>query len=166
MQVREVAADEWSVVGWLWQAFRHDLAPVVDGFPYADGRYQHAALDGYPGPGKAGYLAWAPHPNDGEPAPVAFALVDGLEAEVRELAAFFVVTASRRVGTGRDFAAEVISRHPGPWKIAFQHENLAAGAFWRVVAADAFGERWVEERREVPGKPGVPADHWICSDPI
>ncbi|HET6152188.1 MAG TPA: GNAT family N-acetyltransferase [Marmoricola sp.] len=162
--VRAVADDEWPVVGWLWQAFKHDLAPIVSGFPYADGRYQHAVLDGYPGAGRTGYLAWEPHPNTGEQAPVAFALVDGLDDEVRDMAAFFVVPASRRVGTGRDFAAEVIARHPGPWQIAFQHENAAAGAFWRVVANDAFGERWTQDRREAPGKPEVPADHWILGE--
>ncbi|MFL6158796.1 MAG: hypothetical protein ACJ72D_22125 [Marmoricola sp.] len=32
----------------------------------ADGRYQQAQLDGYPAPGKVGYLACEPHPNSGE----------------------------------------------------------------------------------------------------
>jgi hypothetical protein len=39
-------------------------------------------------------------------------------------------------------------------------------AFWRRVAADLFGpegETWTEELRPVPGKPGVPPDHWIES---
>ncbi|MFL6061895.1 MAG: GNAT family N-acetyltransferase [Marmoricola sp.] len=161
--VREVADDEWSVVGWLWQAFKQDLAPIVDGFPYADGRYQHAELDTYPGPGRTGYLAWEPHPNTGESAPVAFALVDGLDEEVRHLAAFFVVPASRRVGTGSDVAAEVLARHPGPWKIAFQHDNTVAGAFWRRIAQQAWGTSWTETEVEVPDKPDVPPDHWIST---
>lgn len=159
--VREVADHEWSVVGWLWQAFKQDLAPVVNGFPYADGRYQHAELDTYPGTGKVGYLAWEPHPSTGEDAPVAFALVDGLGDDVRHLAAFFVIPASRRVGTGSDVAAEVLARHPGAWKIAFQHDNTAAGAFWRRVAQRAWGTGWNETEVEVPDKPDVPPDHWI-----
>lgn len=40
--VRPVAEDQWGIVAWLWQDFRHDLGTVVGGFPYADGRYQHA----------------------------------------------------------------------------------------------------------------------------
>jgi predicted acetyltransferase len=163
MTVRPVADDEWSVVAWLWQAFRHDLSEVVNGFPYADGRYRHTVLDTYPGPGKVGYLLWEAHPNTGEAAPVAFALVDGLDGDARELAAFFVVPATRRVGTGRDFAADVIARHPGPWRIAFQEENLGAGAFWRVVATDAFGPAWTEEQIPVPDRPDLPPDHWILS---
>ena len=38
--VRRVGEDEWQIVAWLWQCFRHDLALVVSGLPYADGRYQ------------------------------------------------------------------------------------------------------------------------------
>ena len=70
VEVRAVGDDEWPVVGWLWQDFRHDLAPVVNGFPYADGRYGHERLDEYPKGDGAGYLAWAPHPNTGQEAPV------------------------------------------------------------------------------------------------
>ncbi|WP_183407076.1 GNAT family N-acetyltransferase [Nocardioides marmorisolisilvae] len=164
MLVRQVAEDEWPVVAWLYQAFRHDLSPVVLGFPYADGRYRHSQLDDYPGPGKVGYVAWEPHPNTGEQSPVAFALVDGLDEEERELAAFFVVPATRRFGTGSELAADVIARHPGRWRVAFQHENVAAGKFWRSVAEACFGT-WTEERVRVPGRADAPDDHVIRSSP-
>jgi hypothetical protein len=62
VSVSAVADDQWPIVAWLWQDFRHDVAPAVHGFPYADGRYQHALLDTYPGPDRAGYLAWSPQP--------------------------------------------------------------------------------------------------------
>lgn len=45
----------------------------------------------------------------------------------------------------------------------FQHDNLAAAAFWRRVAADLWGGAWVETEEPVPGKPGIPPDHWIRS---
>jgi len=61
--IRPVGDDEWELVAWLWQAYRSDLAPIVRGLPYADGRYAHGPLDGYPGPDRAAYLAWQPHPN-------------------------------------------------------------------------------------------------------
>jgi predicted acetyltransferase len=168
-QVLPVAADQWSIVGWLWQDFRHDLGPVVNGFPYADGRYQHEWLDAYPAPDRCGYLAWAPHPNTNQDAPIAFALVRGLEpdpevrADERVMQAFFVVPAARRGGTGRRFALDVIGRHDGRWAIPFQRDNAAAGPFWRRVATDAWGEAWTETAEPVPGKPDVPPDHWIRS---
>ncbi|PKQ59276.1 hypothetical protein B5566_04380 [Mycobacterium sp. MHSD3] len=159
--LRPVADGQWSVVTWLWQDFRHDLGVIVDGFPYADGRYQHALLDRYPGPGRVGYLAWQPHPNTCENAPVAFALVSGLDADRSALDAFFVVPAARRHGLGLRLATEILVRHPGAWKIGFQENNLIAGAFWRRVAVAAWGNAWCETTENVPGKPDAPPDHWI-----
>lgn len=161
-RVSPVQDGQWSVVAWLWQAFRQDLAGVVSGLPYADGRYQAAPLDHYPSPNATGYLAWRPHPNTGEEAPIGFVLVDGLRDERRSLAALWVATVARRGGVGRTLAADVLARHAGPWSIGFQHDNVTAAAFWRVVADEAFGPGgWVEVRRPVPGRPQVPADHFI-----
>jgi len=163
LDYRPVEADEWPIVAWLWQCFRHDLATVVDGFPYADGRYRHEWLDDYPGPGRAGYLCWGTHANTGEDAPIAFALVKGLGSERQALQAFFVVPAARRSGVGRGFARFVLDGHPGAWEIAFQEENHAAARFWRSVADECFGADWVEAAEAVPDKPHVPPDHWIRS---
>jgi predicted acetyltransferase len=162
VDVRRVAPAEWDVVGWLWQAFRNDLAAVVgQSFPHADGRYQHEHLDAYPGPGRAGWLAWAPHPRLGVPAPVGFALVDAIGTPEQSLAEFFIVPAARRGGTGRRLASHVLAQHPAPWTVAFQHDNGAAGHFWRAVFTRTFGDGWVETEEAVPGKPDVPPDHWI-----
>jgi predicted acetyltransferase len=164
-RVRPVDDDQWDIVAWLWQDFRHDMASIVNGFPYADGRYRHEWLDEYPGPGRVGYLAWAPHPNTGELAPVAFALVKGLDTERHALASFFVVPAARRGGLGTLVALEVLGRHPGAWEIAFQEDNHAAGRFWRLVADQALGD-WTEEAVPVPDRPDVPPDHWIRGDSL
>lgn len=161
MTVRSVADDQWEIVAWLWQAFKHDLSPIVQALPYADGRYQHGDLDGYPGSDRAGYLAWAPHPKTLEEAPVAFALVDGLGGERRSLAALFVVPLARRSGVGRALAVNAIRRHPGPWAVGFQHDNAEAGQFWRSVATEVWGQDWAETRDPVRGLPDVPADHFI-----
>ena len=70
----------------------------------------------------------------------------------------------RASGVGRLLALDVVGRHEAPWTVAFQHDNPAAGRFWRRIAEEAFGpDGWREERREVPGVPGAPADHWIDS---
>lgn len=160
--VRPVRDDEWGVVAWLWQCFRHDLAPIVSGLPYADGRYQTRGLPEHESDDVAGYLAWRAHPKNGEPAPVGFALVDGLTGARRSLAAMWVAPVVRREGLGRRLALDVIGRHVGPWSVAFQHDNVEAGRFWRRVADEAFGRgAWREEERRVPEVPGAPPDHWI-----
>ena len=28
-----VGPDDWEVIAWLWQAYRHDLAPIVGAYP-------------------------------------------------------------------------------------------------------------------------------------
>lgn len=161
MIVRPVADHEWEIVSWLWQDFRHDLGTVVGGFPYADGRYQHAWLDEYPRVDGVGYLVWRPHPQTGEEAPVAFATVRGVGSGACTMQSFFVVPAARRDGLGRRFALDVLARHPGAWAIPFQGGNDRAAAFWRVVATEVWGETWTETVEPVPGKPAVAPDHWI-----
>lgn len=156
-----VAQGQWDIIAWLWQAYRHDLATVVNGLPYADGRYQHRQLSRLPSAGSAGYIAWRPHPDTGADAPIGFAIVDGLDGDRRSVAAFWIAPAARRDGVGRTVALDVLARHPGPWTITFQHDNTAAGAFWRRTASEAFGDRWSEEERPVPGRPRTPPDHWI-----
>ncbi len=164
-QVRRVGDEQWVIVAWLWQAYRHDLADVVHGLPYADGRYQAARLKTYPSSDAVGYLAWRSHPNTGEDAPIAFAVEEGLDGERRTIEGFWVATTARREGVGRTFALDVLSRHKGPWTIAFQHDNVGASIFWRRVADLAFGAgRWTEESHPVPGLPDVPPDHFIKSD--
>lgn len=164
VHVRPVLDDEWAIVAWLWQAYRNDLAVVVNGLPYADGRYQKARLMKYPSLDVAGYLAWRAHPKTGEEAPIAFAVVEGLEGDRRSIEGFWVAPALRREGIGRQFALDILSRHDGPWTIVFQHDNFGALQFWRNVAECAFGSgRWSEEERAVPGLPDVPPDHYIFS---
>ena len=163
MQVRPVHDDQWSIVEWMWQAYRNDLAHLLVGsFPWSDGRYKHVPLDAHPGSADhAGFLAWHPHPQQGEDAPVGFALVDGIGGDHRSITGFWMVPGARRSGWGSDLALDVIARYRAPWTIAFQHDNVGAGHFWRRVATAAWGDGWTEEQRAVPGKPEVPPDHWI-----
>jgi predicted acetyltransferase len=164
LDVRPVGSAEWPVLGWLWQCFRHDLALVVGGLPYPDGRYQTRGLPVARDPDVAAYLAWAPHPRTGERSPVGFAVVDGLTGPRRSIAALWVAPVVRSSGVGRLMALDALRRHDGPWTVAFQHDNAPAGRFWRRFADEAFGpEGWREEQREVPGVPHAPADHWIDS---
>jgi predicted acetyltransferase len=159
-----VADDQWPIVAWLWQLFRHDLATIVNGLPYADGRYQTGPLERFPSDDGMGYLAWRAHPKTGEDAPVGFALIDGLTGDRRSVPGFWVAPVLRREGIGRRLAVEALSRHDGPWSIGFQHDNPRAGTFWREVADIVFGPgRWSEEQRPVPGRPDVPPDHFIES---
>lgn len=162
MSIAPVADHEWAVVGWLWQAYREDVAELVDGLPYADGRYQYGELAPFPSADAAGYLGWRPHPRTGEQAPVGFALVSGLLGPRYSMTAFWVAPAARRTGVGFALARHAVAAHPGPWTIAFQHDNRAAAGLWRKVADDSFGVGgWVETERPVVRAPWASPDHWI-----
>ena len=162
--LRPVRADQWGVVAWLWQAFRQDLSSVVGGLPYSDGRYGAAPLRDFPSRDGAGHLAWRPHPNTGEDAPVAFALVSGLQADHRSVAAFWVAPPLRRTGLGTAVALALLEQHAGPWEVGFQHDDPSAGRFRRRIADAASGPgAWTETEAPVPHRPLVPPDHLIRS---
>lgn len=163
--MRVAGTDGWPALTWLWQRFKYDLASATDAWPYPDGRYQTSPIGDGPSPDLVAYLVWRPHPKTGADAPVAFALVDGLETERRSIHAFWVVPQLRRLGLGHEFALAILARHPSPWLIGFQHENVPAGSFWRRVATEAFAaEGWNEQREPIPGRPDVPPDHYITVD--
>ena len=163
--VRPVLDGQWSIVAWLWQSYRHDLAIIVRGMPYSNGRYQAALLDEFPSADGAAYIAWRPHPKSGEEAPIGFAIVRGLTGDRRSIEGFWVTPVVRREGVGTQFARQIMARHEGPWTIAFQLDNSAAGIFWRNVADAVFGPgRWSERERPVLGLPTLPPDHFIESE--
>lgn len=162
--VRPVSEEQWPIVAWLWQAYRQDLATIVNGLPYEDGRYQAALLEEFPMDNGAAYLAWRPHPKTGEDAPIGFAVIKGLQGERRSIEGFWVTPVVRREGVATQLAREILARHEGPWTIAFQHDNIGAGIFWRSVANMVFGTgQWSENQRPVPGLPTAPPDHFIES---
>ena len=166
LQLHEATGSDWLVLRRLWQLFRYDLADITDAFPCGDGRYQAQVLEGTPSPDLAAYIVWRAHPKTNEQAPVAFTLVDGLTAERRSIAGFWVLPQLRRQGVGRQLALETIRRHRGQWLIGFQHNNTSAAHFWRAVADDAFGhQQWTETRSPIPRRPDEPADHLIVHAP-
>ncbi|TDC06364.1 GNAT family N-acetyltransferase [Nonomuraea longispora] len=154
--VRPVSAADHPALERLWLMFRHDMAEFQGGLPspdatYHSGRLRSAIEDD----------DWAAYLFTSGDRPLGFALVRALSGPARVLNSFFVVRGARRSGIGTTVVREVISRHPGPWEIAFQDANAAAAAFWRRVATHAAGDAWTEERRPVPTRPDAPPDVWI-----
>lgn len=140
----------------LWLMFRHDLSEFRGLLPNPDGTFRSdRLLAAFEDPDWAAYLVMS------DVRPVGLALVRGLSGPARVLSGFFVVRGLRRSGIGLRAVRELVSEHHGPWRVAFQDENVAAARFWRRVANDVAGEDWTEERRPVPGRPDLPRDVWI-----
>lgn len=154
--VRRANPDDRPVLERLWLMFRHDLSGFRGVLPNPDGAFRSERLEA-----AFGEPDWVAYLVASRDRPVAFAIVRGLSGPVRVLNSFFVVRGARRAGVGLRVVRDVVARHPGPWEVAFQEDNLAAVAFWRRVAADIAGDAWIEERRPVPGRPDLPPDVWI-----
>ncbi|MEU8362842.1 GNAT family N-acetyltransferase [Nonomuraea sp. NPDC048882] len=154
--VRPMSAADRPVAERLWLMFRHDMADYQGGLPSRDATYHSDRLQAA--------LAnddWAAYLFTSDDHPVGFAFVRALSGPARVLNSFFVVRGARRSGIGMTAVRDVLSRHPGPWEIAFQDANTTAVSFWRRVATELAGQAWTEERRPVPHRPGVPPDVWI-----
>ncbi|MFE9353187.1 GNAT family N-acetyltransferase [Streptomyces olivaceoviridis] len=154
--VRPATPEERPAVERLWLMFRHDLSEFTGLLPAADGTFRSERVTyAFTEPG------WTPYLLTFGEQPAGFAFVRGLDGPVRVLNSFFVVRGARRRGIGLRAAREVLTRHPGPWEIAFQQDNPAAVSFWPRVAGDLAGDAWTREPRPVPGRPDLPPDMWI-----
>ena len=152
--LRLIAESDRPVVKRLWQLYRHDLSEYRDSLPDVHGLFEPGRLSSVYG--DANRCCYLVHRGD---VPVGFALLQGLEAEPRMIAEFFVLRAVRRQGVGHRVATELLRRYPGAWEIGFQEENRGAPEFWRRVVTDVVGKTWREELRPVPGKPQITHDH-------
>lgn len=156
VSIRLIGDGQRLVVERLWQLYRHDLSEFVGSMPDDEGLYRTGRLPGYFGdPDRCGYLIFTGS------ALAGFALIRGLSGGPKVVGDFFVVRAVRRKRVGHAAAMQLLNLYPGRWEIAFQEENRGAARFWRRVGANVAGPACREERRPVPGKPGLPPDTWL-----
>lgn len=156
VSVRLASPTDQPVLERLWLMFRHDMSEFGGQLPSPDGTFRSERLQAaFADPDWEAYLLMI------DDRPVGLAVVRGLASQVRVLSGFFVVRAVRRTGIGLRTVREVVGHHPGEWEVAFQDDNPAAVRFWRRVATEIAGDAWSEERRPVPGQPGLPPDVWI-----
>ena len=140
----------------LWLMFRHDLSEFGGQLPNPDGTFRDEWLQAaFSDPDWAAYILFQ---ND---RLVGLALVRGLTSRTRVINSFFIVRGARRTGIGLRAVQDLVVMHPGSWEVAFQDANVTAVHFWRRVAREIAGTAWVEERRPVAGRPGIPPDVWI-----
>jgi predicted acetyltransferase len=156
LSVRPADVTDRPVLERLWLMFFHDWSEFLGSLPNPDGTFRSERLQAaFQDPDWAAYLL-----TSGE-RPVGFALVRGLTGPTRVLSAFFVVRGARRTGIGLRGVREVVTRHPGPWEVPFQENNVAAVHFWRRVAAELAPDAWTEAPGPVPAKPDLPPDRCI-----
>ncbi|MEU6019597.1 GNAT family N-acetyltransferase [Streptomyces sp. NPDC047515] len=156
ISARLADATDQPILERLWLLFRHDMSEFSGVLPNPDGTFRSDRLQA-----ALTQADWAPYLLTSDASPVGLAFVRSLTAPTRVLSSFFVVRGARRTGIGLRAVQEVVTKHPGPWEVAFQESNVAAVGFWRRVATEIAGGAWTEERRPVPGRPDLPPDTWI-----
>jgi predicted acetyltransferase len=135
VELAAVSADQKSVLANLLQFYCYDFSEFDGEELTPHGTFTYGYLDHYfTDDDREACLITA----DGRLA--GFTMTRRLEDGTRSVAEFFVVRRHRRLGVGRAAARQLLHRHPGRWRLAFDHANRAAARFWPdVVAAIADG---------------------------
>ena len=139
----------------LLELYAHDFSEFVDLTLGPDGRFGYQYLHLYwEEPGRYPFIIMA----GGHLAGFAFVRKGSAisnDANVWDMAEFFVVRGLRRLGVGMRAAHEVWRRFPGKWEVRVMDRNQKAEEFWRRSINEFFGEA-VEP---LPFAEGVPRWH-------
>ena len=140
----------------LWQLYSHDLSEFRGMTPAPDGCFGRGHLASYT-PDDSDVVAYLAATGD---RPVGFALVRGVEQDVRVMGEFFVVRSARRTGLARAFAEHVVRAHPGRGRSPSRTTTQRAARFWRRLGAEVLADA-DGGRPPGPHKPYLPPDRWL-----
>lgn len=141
-EVRVIAAtpEQEPVLANLFELYSHDFSEYVELTLGADGRFGYERLHTYwEEPGRHPFIITA----DNRLAGFAFVHKgSGLshDADVWDMAEFFVVRGFRRLGVGTRAAREVWRKFPGRWEVRVLERNRKAREFWRRAVRDFLGD--------------------------
>ena len=151
IELYEAKREDAPILANLLQLYLHDFTDWADWDVEPDGRYDTSDLDG----------CWdddARHPFivvvDGHLA--GFAIVDRGsadtdDADVWDMAEFFVMRKYRRRGVGGEIARRLFARFPGRWEVREMAGNVIAQAFWRRTIAAWTHDAYTESPRAQGG---------------
>jgi predicted acetyltransferase len=144
--------DHQPILANLLELYIHDFSEFLNVVPGPDGRFGYPRLPLYwSDPSRHPFLVKV----DGQWA--GFALVkQGSEvsdnADVWDIAEFFVLRGYRRQGIGTQIAKELWRRLPGPWEVRVMASNIPARGFWAAAIASFTGKSIHPVRLEKDGE--------------
>jgi predicted acetyltransferase len=153
VEVRPALPEQGPILANLLELYAHDFSEFVDIKLGPDGRFGYERLQLYwEEPGRHPFIITA----DGHLAGFAFVRkgseISG-DAEVWDMAEFFVARGFRRRGVGMWAAREIWRKFPGRWEVRVIDRNRKAKEFWRR-AIDEFLGGTVEPTPFVKGGKG------------
>jgi predicted acetyltransferase len=135
IRIEQIPAGKKDVAWRYLQFYLYEHAAFTDKAP-VDGVFEYPWFEAYWRDAAQRWPFWATV--GGDVAALALVRRD-IEDGHCQMAEFFVVNRYRGQGLAGRFAADIIRRFPGPWKIDQALRNTRATVFWRRVLAD-FGD--------------------------
>ena len=140
VEVIPARPEQAPILANLLELYAHDFSEFIDLTLGPDGRFGYERLDLYwEEPGRHPFIITA----GGHLAGFAF-VRKGSEisddADVWDMAEFFVVRGFRRLGVGMRAAHEVWRKFPGKWEVRVIDRNQKAKEFWRRAINEFLGE--------------------------
>jgi predicted acetyltransferase len=140
VEVVPASPEQGPILANMLELYAHDFSEFVDLKLGADGRFGYERLSSYwDEPGRHPFIIRA----DGHLAGFAFVRrgseISG-DADVWDMAEFFVVRGFRMRGLGTMAAREIFGKFPGRWEVRVIDRNRKAKEFWRRAIAEFVGE--------------------------
>jgi predicted acetyltransferase len=140
VKVLAASPEDEPVLANLLELYSHDFSEFIELTLGPDGRFGYEHLHSYwEEPGRHPFIITA----DRRLAGFAF-VRKGSEisndAEVWDMAEFFVARGLRRHGVGTKAAREVWVKFPGRWEVRVSERNQKAKEFWRRAIDEFLGE--------------------------
>ncbi len=140
VEVIAASPEQQPVLANMLELYVHDFSEFMDLKLGPDGRFGYQSLPLYwKDPNRYPFLVMA----DGHLAGFVFvrggsALSD--EADVWDMAEFFIVRGFRRRAVGTQATQEIWKRFPGKWEVRVTDRNKQAGNFWSRAIAEFLGK--------------------------
>lgn len=130
----------------LMQFYIYDFSEFLDFDVEENGQYSPYPLDEYFEEGNQQF-AYVIKREEKYAGFVLVRLIEDVGVPHYSIAEFFVLKKYRREGIGKAVAADIFSRHKGPWEVHQIENNTGAQIFWKK-AIDEYTEGQFEERVE------------------
>jgi len=140
VEVIAAGPEQEPVLANLFELYSHDFSEFIELTLGPDGRFGYEHLHLYwEEPGRHPFVIKV----DGRLAGFAFVRkgseVSG-DADVWDVAEFFVARGFRRLGVGTKAAHEIWKKFPGRWEVRVMEQNRKAREFWRRATNEFLGE--------------------------
>jgi predicted acetyltransferase len=140
VEVIPATKEQEPILANLLELYSHDFSQFIDLNLGPDGRFGYKYLPLYwKEPDRYPFLVMV----NGHLAGFAFVLKGSEisnDADVWDMAEFFIVRGYRRLGVGKKAAHEVLNRFPGQWEVRVMDRNQKAVKFWRRAISEFTGK--------------------------